>query len=92
MGLRRRPYAFTELGVAMLSTVLRSKSAIQVNVAIMRTFVRLREILATHRDVARKVGEHDQQIAALFRAVQKLLASPDPPKKYPIGYVPAKDD
>jgi hypothetical protein len=92
MGLRRRPYAFTELGVAMLSTVLRSKSAIQVNVAIMRTFVRLREILATHRDVARKVGEHDQQIAALFQAVQKLLASPDPPKKYPIGYVPAKDD
>jgi ORF6N domain len=92
MGLRRRPYAFTELGVAMLSTVLRSKSAIQVNVAIMRTFVRLRELLATHRDVARKVEEHDRQIAALFSAVQKLLTSPDPPKKYPIGYVPAKDD
>jgi hypothetical protein len=92
MGLRRRPYAFTELGVAMLSTVLRSKSAIQVNVAIMRTFVRLRELLDTHRDVARKIEEHDRQIAALFSAVQKLLASPDPPKKYPVGYVPAKDD
>jgi hypothetical protein len=92
MGLRRRPYAFTELGVAMLSTVLHSKSAIQVNVAIMRTFVRLRELLATHQDVARKIEEHDRQIAAMFSAVKKLLASPNPPKKYPVGYVPAKDD
>src|SRR6266851_9363592 len=52
-GRRYPPYAFTELGTAMLSTVLRSKQALQVNIAIMRTFVRLREILATHRDVAR---------------------------------------
>lgn len=51
-------YAFTELGVAMLSTVLPSKNAIQVNIAIMRALVRLREILATHKDLARKVEEH----------------------------------
>lgn len=91
-GRRYPPFAFTEQGVAMLSSVLRSDRAVEVNVAIIRTFVRLREILATHRDVAPKVEEHDRQIAALFSAVQKLLASPDPPKKYPIGYVPAKDD
>jgi phage regulator Rha-like protein len=91
-GRRYPPHAFTEQGVAMLSSALRSDRAAEVNVAIIRTFVRLREILATHRDVARKVEEHDKQIAALFSAVQKLLASPDPPKKYPIGYVPAKDD
>jgi len=91
-GRRYPPYAFTEQGVAMLSSVLHSDRANEVNVAIIRTFVRLREILATHRDVARKVEEHDRQIAALFSAVQKLLASPDPPKKHPIGYVPAKDD
>lgn len=86
------PYAFTEQGVAMLSAVLRSERAVQVSLAIMRTFVRLREILATHRDLARKVEEHDRQIAVLFSTVEKLLAPPDPPKKNPIGYVPAKDD
>jgi phage regulator Rha-like protein len=91
-GRRYPPYAFTEQGVAMLSSVLHSDRAVEVNVAIIRTFVRLREILATHRDVARKVDEHDRQIAALFSAVQKLLAPPDPPKKHPIGYVPDSDD
>jgi ORF6N domain len=91
-GRRYPPHVFTEQGVAMLSSALHSDRAAEVNIAIIRTFVRLREILATHRDVARKVEEHDRQIAALFSAVQKLLASPDPPKKYPLGYVPAKDD
>src|SRR5262245_39569905 len=57
MGLRRRPYAFTEQGVAMLSSVLRSKRAIQVNLAIMRTFVRLRQMLASHAGLARKLLE-----------------------------------
>lgn len=57
----------------------------------MRTFVKLREILATHKDLARKVEEHDRQIGALLNAVQKLLASPDPAKKYPIGYIHPKD-
>lgn len=90
-GRRYLPYAFSEQGVAMLSSILRSERAADVNVTIMRTFVRLREILATHKDIARKVEEHDRQIAVLFDAVKKLLAPPDPPKKNPIGYVPPKD-
>lgn len=69
----------------MLSSVLRSKRAVQVNIAIVRTFIRLREILATHEDIARKVKEHDRQIATLFSVVDKLLALPEPKKK-PIGY------
>jgi hypothetical protein len=90
-GRRYPPYAFTEQGVAMLSSVLRGNRAADVNVAIMRTFVRLREILATHKDLARKVEEHDRQIAVLFSTVQKLLTAPEPPKKHPIGFVPSED-
>jgi len=85
-GRRKLPWVFTEHGVAMLSSVLRSKRAVQVNINIVRTFIRLREILATHQDVARKVKEHDRQIAMLFSAVEKLLALPEP-KKNPIGYI-----
>jgi hypothetical protein len=86
----RPVYAFAEQGVAMLSSVLRSDRAAEVNFAIMRTFVRLREILAIHQDLARKVKEHDRQIATLFSAVEKLLTLPDP-KKRPIGYIHPKD-
>lgn len=84
------PYAFTEHGVAMLSSVLRSKRAVQVNIAIVRTFVKLRQLLASHRELARKIEEHDQQIAILFDTVQKLLTPPNPPKKNPIGYIRPK--
>ena len=86
MGLRRPPYAFTERGVAMLSSVLRSKQAIQINIAIMDTFVRMREILATHKDLARKVEKHDKEIAVLYEYLQKLL---EPPKssRRKIGYL-----
>jgi hypothetical protein len=90
MSLRRSPYAFTELGVAILSTVIRTKTAIQVNIAIMRTFVRLREILATHKDLARKVERHDQEISIRFESLQKLLA-PAAVKKNPIGYIHSDD-
>jgi len=90
-GRRKLPMVFTEQGVAMLSSILRSKRAAQANVAIMRTFVRLRQILATNKDLARKVEDHDRQIAVLFDTVKKLLSPPDPPKKNPIGYVPPKD-
>ncbi len=86
------PYVFTEQGVAMLSSVLRSKSAVQVNVAIMRTFVKIRQILASNRDLARKVQEHDRQIAVLFSTVEKLLSPPDPPKKHGIGYIRPRED
>ncbi len=86
-GRRYRPRAFTEQGVAMLSSVLRSRQAAQVNIAIVRTFVRLRQVLATHEDLARKVAQHDQQIGALFKHVQALLDKPlDPPKKRSIGF------
>ena len=84
------PYVFTEQGVAMLSSVLRSKRAAQVNVAIMRTFVKLRQLLASDRALARKVEEHDRQIAILFDALKKLLAPPES-KKNPIGYIHHKD-
>ena len=87
-GRRYRPMAFTEQGVAMLSTVLRSKRAIQVNIAIMRVFVRLREMLATHKELARKLSElekhlkdHDQQIQAVFEAISALMAPPKKPRK-----------
>ncbi len=89
-GRRSPPHAFTEQGVAMLSSVLRSSRAAEVNIAIIRTFVKLREILAAHKDLARKVEQHDQQIAILFDRLQKLLAPPNPPK-HPIGYVPLKN-
>ncbi len=72
-GRRYPPWAFTEQGVAMLSGVLRSKQAARVNVAIMRTFVRLREVLTSNEDLARKLARHDQQIAELFQHIKALL-------------------
>ena len=87
-GRRYLPYAFTEQGIAMLSSVLRSKRAIQVNIAIMRTFVRLRQLLASHEDLARqleelrsKQEEHGQQIQAVFQAIQYLIEAPAEPKR-----------
>ncbi len=80
-GRRYPPYAFTEQGVAMLSSVLRSKRAVHVNIAIMRAFVRLRELLATHKDLAAKIGvlekkyeEHDATIKQVFDAIRNLMA------------------
>ena len=87
------PLAFTEQGVAMLSSVLRSDRAVQVNIAIMRAFVRLREILADHKDLARKMADLEQkqrrqgkQITEIFAYFQKLLKAPKPPSKKPIGF------
>jgi hypothetical protein len=94
MGVRKRPYAFTEQGVAMLSSVLHSDRAVEVNIAIMRAFVRLREILATHKDLARKLeqlehklGEHDKKFQAVFEAIRQLMAPPAASeKKKHIGF------
>ncbi len=80
-GLRRAtPYAFTEQGVAMLSSVVKSKRAIRVNIGIMRAFVRLRELAATHKELAaklaeleRKVVSHDGHIQSLFEAIRQLM-------------------
>ena len=91
-GRRYPPYAFTEQGVAMLSGVLRSKRAVQVNVAIMRTFVRMRRMLATNQELARKVAQHDEEIGILFEHIQGLLEPPDPPKKQPIGFRVTDED
>jgi hypothetical protein len=89
MGLRRPPYEFTEQGVAMLSSVLRSEQAVAVNIEIMRAIVRLREWLASHADLARKLDElekkYDQQFAAVFDAIRQLMAPPKE-KKREIGY------
>lgn len=87
-GRRHLPYAFTEQGVAMLSSVLNSERAIEVNIAIMRTFVRLRQILASHEDLARKVdelqrtqAEQGQQIQTIFEAIQGMIEGPEGPKR-----------
>ena len=74
----------------MLSSVLRSSRAAEVNIAITRTFVRMREILATHKDIARKIEEHDQHIAALYEYVRQLMAQEENPKN-PIGYIKTDD-
>jgi hypothetical protein len=84
------PYVFTQEGVAMLSSVLRSPRAVQVNITIMRTFVRLREMLATHKDLAKKVEEHDRHIANLYAHVERLLR-PVEQEKNPIGFDFKKD-
>ncbi len=89
-GRRYPPLAFTEQGVAMLSSVLRSKRAVQVNIAIMRAFVRLREMLATHKDLARKLEElekkYDKQFAVVFEAIRQLMTPSEPPPKRRIGF------
>jgi len=88
-GRRYPPYAFTEQGVAMLSTVLRSKRAIQVNVEIMRTFVRLPQMLVAHSDLARKIAELERQYDSQFRIVlDALRALMEPPveKKRRVGF------
>ena len=84
-GRRYAPYAFTEQGVAMLSSVLKGERAAEVNVSIMRTFVRLRQLLATNEELARKVAQHDKQIGVLFEHVQKIL-TPAKPEKNRIGF------
>jgi len=88
-GRRTPPWAFTEQGVAMLSSVLRSHRAVQVNIEIMRAFVRLREILATHAELARRLDEleqkYDKQFAVVFDAIRQLMtpSQPSPPE---MGY------
>jgi len=93
-GRRYLPYAFTEQGVAMLSSVLKSSRAIAVNVEIMRAFVRLREMLASNRELKqrldeleRRLGAHDQAIASILSAIRELMIPPEPPKKRRIGFV-----
>ncbi len=87
-GKRYRPYAFTEQGVAMLSSVLSSDRAAKVNIAIMRAFVKLRQVLETNRQLARnfqklekRVGKHDEEINAILEAIRQLMAPPERPQR-----------
>lgn len=88
-GRRYSPYVFTEQGVAMLSSVLRSPSAIRANIEIMRAFVRLRQILAEHADLAEKLAalekRYDRQFKAVFDAIRELMEPPEKPAKQ-IGF------
>jgi len=91
-GRRHRPYAFTEQGVAMLSSVLNSERAVKVNIAIMRAFVKLRETLETNRELARKfeelerrVGKHDEEIGAILEAIRQLM-TPSKQSRREIGF------
>jgi hypothetical protein len=87
-GTKYRPYAFTEQGIAMLSSVLNSKRAVKVNIAIMRAFVKLRWALETNRELAqkfaeleRRVDKHDDEIAAILEAIRQLMAPPKKPRR-----------
>jgi hypothetical protein len=90
--IKYRPYAFTEHGILMLSSVLNSKRAIQVNIEIMRAFVRLRQILASNKELAKRLDEleqkYDAQFKIVFEAIRQLMAppAPEPPKKR-IGFL-----
>ena len=89
------PYAFTEHGVAMLASILNSERAIKISIYIIKTFVKLREIMATHKELAFKLTElegkiekHDDEIQAIFEAIRQLMAPPQEPPKPKIGFHP----
>lgn len=82
------PYVFTEHGVAMLASVLNSERAIKISISIIKTFVKLREIISTHKELALKLGQlerkiekHDEEIKTIFDAIRQLMIPPDPPKR-----------
>ncbi len=89
-GRRYLPYVFTEQGVAMLSSVLKSERAIQVNIAIMRSFVKIREMLSAHKDLARKLEEiekkYDSQFRVVFDAIRQLMSTPEKKMKEIKGF------
>jgi hypothetical protein len=101
-GRRYLPYVFTELGVAMLSSVLNSERAIEVNIQIMRVFTKLREMMISHKDLARKIEDlekkfqdHDKKIIQIFDAIRQMMAIPAP--KYPykstkVGFIVDKEE
>ena len=101
------PYVFTELGIAMLSSVLNSNRAIEVNIQIMRIFTKLREMMLSHKDLARKIEDlerkfqdHDKRILQIFEAIRHMMAAPkpkedegpDPYKRHKVGYIAVKEE
>ncbi|MET0988696.1 MAG: ORF6N domain-containing protein [Steroidobacteraceae bacterium] len=96
-GRRYVPYAFTEQGVAMLSSILKSPRAIAANIEIMRAFVRMRELLVSSKELAQKLAElerrissHDQAIVGILKTIRELM-NPQEPKRRPIGFVELKE-
>lgn len=98
-GRRYLPYVFSEQGVAMLSSVLRNKRAVAVNIEIMRAFVEIRQAAASYRDLEKRIdeleraaagkfGEHEKHLATLFEALKQLAASPPSKPKHPVGFSP----
>jgi hypothetical protein len=89
-GRRYRPLVFTEQGIAMLSTVLRSKKAVRVNIEIMRAFVKLRAFISSNQELARKLAEleqrYDRQFKVVFDAIRELMSPAEPPKRRRIGF------
>ena len=92
-GRRYRPYAFTEHGAIMAASVLNSPRAVKVSVYVVRAFVKLREVVSTHKELARKLAElerrldtHDDQIEALLEAIRELMAPPPEPRRRHIGF------
>jgi hypothetical protein len=94
-GVRKPPRAFTEQGVAMLSGVLKSKQAVQVNILIMRAFVKMREVISSHAELARKIDsierKYDAQFKVVFDAIRQLMAPPAAAKKR-FGFQTGKDE
>jgi len=92
MGLRKRPYAFTEHGALMAANMLRSRRAVQMSVFVVRAFVRLRDLLATDKDLARKLEElekkYDGHFKVVFEAIRKLMEKPAPPALQVKGFSP----
>jgi hypothetical protein len=101
-GRRKLPYAFTEHGAIMAASILNTPRAIDVSVYVVRAFVQLREVLATHKELAKRLDElesrierklvtHDQALADIIRAIRELRAPPEPKQKRPIGFVHPKE-
>ena len=95
MSLRKPPYAFTEHGVAMLSSILNSDRAIIINIQIIKAFIKMREFILTHKDLKikiekleRKYKDHDEKINLVFEAIKQLLEPPKSKKEYKIGFKP----
>lgn len=93
-GRRYRPYAFTEHGAIMAATILNTPQATELSVYVVRAFVRMREVLATHKELAHKlaaleqrIDSHDETIVEILAAIRQLMAPPEPKKKRPIGFV-----
>ena len=94
-GRRKLPWVFTEHGILMLSSVLRSKRAVQVNILIMRTFVRMRQLLASHKGLMEKIlvmeKKYDEQFKVIFQAIAQLIEEEEKPK-HQIGFTTDKED